>query len=81
MAHRVSLLLFVFVAVVLGACSAQPTGPRASALPLRDTEEPQCVDTVYVQAQASAPADTNTLSGSPSQGTSSSACHVVIVYY
>ena len=80
MAHRVSLLVFVTIAVVLGACSAQPTAPRSRAMPLHDTEEPECVDTIYEPARASA-SGTSTTSGSTGQTSSTSACHVVIVYY
>ena len=77
MARRVSLLVFVVVAVVLGACSAQPTAPRSRAL--LDTEDPECVDTVYQPAGTSAPA--GAAGGSAGQSSSTNACHVVIVYY
>jgi hypothetical protein len=78
MARRVSPLLVLVVAVVLAACQAQPTGPASSRTVLRDTDEPECVDTVYQQASATR---TSVDSGSATPSSSSNACHVVVIWY
>ena len=80
MIRHISVLAFVVVAVVLGACGAQPTGPAASGTLLRDMAGPECVDTVYEPARASTPA-MDTGGGPATANSSSSGCHVVIIYY
>lgn len=78
MVRRVPLRLFIVVAAVAAACQAQPTGPTESGTMLLDTDEPECVDTVYQQAAATRP---RTDSGPVAQNSSSSGCHVVVIWY
>ncbi len=82
MVRRVFPLAVVIVATAVAACRAEPSGPAASRVLLRDTEEPECVDTVYEQrATRVALAGTATDSANAASTTASEGCHIVVIYY
>lgn len=78
MARRIPLRLVILVSAVLAACQTQPTGPAPSKIVLLDTEEGECVDTVYEPAARSL---TSADSGSATLSSSTDGCYIVVIYY
>jgi hypothetical protein len=81
MVRHICVVASVVAAVVCGACGSQPTGPVANTTILRDTDDPECADTVYEPARTSARSAATGGNDLLDQRTSTSGCHVVIIYY
>ncbi len=75
-------LVVLAVATALAACQAQPTGPVPHRTFLLDSENPECVDTVYQDSTEETSNSRSLGTIRPGQGTAmTGGCHVVIVYY
>jgi hypothetical protein len=78
MTTRICILLFTIGMTAFAGCRADVTGPDARLI-LRDTEDGECVDTVY-QDSTRRSGRGQTLQ-STTQSDASEGCHVVTIWY
>ena len=81
MVRRIVPLVVLVAASVTAACRAELTAPAHTGVLLRDSEEPECVDTVYEERTTSNSVHIPSTESPQGHAQERDACHIVVIYY